>query len=101
MSGICLKPSPDTDIRTLNPENVAFNLLPGAYRVPGNIPAPIPRAWEPETGKKKDFCLFQVLSNMQHVPSDPARLGLEFLSNLLNHIGPTVSKWSNLNVPGH
>ena len=55
---LCLKPSPDTDIRTLNPGKDAKNLLPGAYRVPGNILAPISKAWEPESGKKC-FCLFR------------------------------------------
>ena len=36
----------------LNQGKIAQNWLPGASRVPGNILAPIPRAWEPKSGRK-------------------------------------------------
>ena len=38
---------------------VRGNWLPGAFRVPGNILAPIPRAWEPQSGKKSFLVFFR------------------------------------------
>merc|ERR1712197_162662 len=40
------------NITILNQEKIAQNWLPGASRVPGNILAPISRAWEPKSGRK-------------------------------------------------
>ena len=57
-----------------------------------------PGLWNQNPGKKI-FSFFRSCATC--IMSLLIMLGLELLSNLWSQMGPTVSKWYNLNVPGH